>query len=128
MTRSPRLALVLPPLVPAGCAGAAPTPAEAPPAPPAPAATAARPATGPLTPPEQQFVERLAAVEPALAEQPEQAVGRGESICFGLQNGLPEDKPAANAVERFTAGDRRLSEADAAQVVEAARETLCAAT
>ncbi|WP_214401909.1 DUF732 domain-containing protein [Pseudonocardia lacus] len=126
MTRSPRFAttIALPLLVLAGCAAAAPAIA---PVAAAPATAAGKSATAPLTPSELAFVERVGAVSPALAQRPEQAVGRGESICFGLRNDSPADKLAADAAERFGGDGVELSDADATKIVDAARETLCAA-
>jgi hypothetical protein len=118
------LTIALPLLVLAGCAATAPEPA--PPAPAAPAAPTARAATGALTPEEQEFVDRLAAVDAALAEKPERSVGRGENTCADLRSDAPEDKLAADAADRFTTDGVTVSAEQGAKIVEAARETLCA--
>jgi hypothetical protein len=119
------LTLALPLLVLAGCAATAPETA-APVAPVAPATPAARAATEPLTPAEQEFVDRLATVDAALAAKPERSVGRGENICADLRSDAPADKLATNAADRFTGDDVQLSADQGAKIVEAARETLCA--
>ena len=102
----------------AGCA-ATQEPATAPE--PAPAPSTARPATEPLTPPELAFVERLSQISPALGEQPERTVGRGENVCADLQKQLPDDELAANAGQLF-----QVSPTEGGRVVQAARDTLCA--
>jgi hypothetical protein len=123
VTRSPRVALVLPLLVLAGCAATAPAPAPAAAPPPAPAAAGT--ATGPLAPPQLEFVNRLAEIQPALAEIPERSIGRGENICADLEHDAPADKLAADAAERFSGAGVELTPADGAKIVEAARGTLC---
>jgi hypothetical protein len=48
-------------------------------------------------------------------------VGRGENVCADLARQLPDDELAADAARLF-----ELSPAEGGQVVQAARDTLCA--
>lgn len=104
-------------LVLTGCAAPSPAPTASP-----------SPAAGPdaLTPTEVAFVEQVATIAPILAENPERVARRGANSCDSIARGPEVAIP--QAVERFSGGSYTVTTEEAEAIVDAAEQTVCAAS
>ncbi|GAA3224669.1 hypothetical protein GCM10017691_12880 [Pseudonocardia petroleophila] len=104
-------------LVLTGCAAPSPAPTISP-----------SPAAGPdaLTPAEVAFVEQVATIAPPLAENPERLARRGANSCDSIARGPEVAIP--QAVERFSGGSYTVTTEEAEAIVDAAEQTVCAAS
>lgn len=115
MTRAVVVALSL--LALAGCGSPAPrVPTAAPPtAQPAPAPTAA----------ENAFVTQARKIAPRIVGSDERLAVRAANTCTSLGDGRSHTAVVDQAVDRFSSGSYSVTRAEAEQLVEAARTTVC---
>jgi hypothetical protein len=100
----------------AGCATtAAPPPAPAP----------AGPASGAQarTTEQRAFLDRVVTIDPDLLDDPEQVIARGTDTCADL--GKPESAAVQGTVDRFS-GAKPVTQDQAREILDAAKETVCA--
>jgi len=72
------------------------------------------------------FVEQVATIAPPLAENPERLARRGANSCDSIARGPEVAIP--QAVERFSGGSYTVTTEEAEAIVNAARQTVCAAS
>lgn len=71
------------------------------------------------------FVVQARKIAPRIVGDDERIATRGANTCTSLTDGRPVEQAVDQAVQRFSSGSYTVTRAEAAQLVEAARSTVC---